>query len=144
MDHSTIETRYERILQDWGDDFTPLSKEAERRGAPRIPVSAKGVTAQFAELGIKIEIDVQTQDISTSGVCFLSERPFKAGGEFEISVSRVFSLHAVVVSCEMEETDANLMEVRYRVRCRFSNERQGMEMLVLAKETEAGELKSNG
>jgi hypothetical protein len=36
----------------------------------------------------------------------------------------------------MEETDATFMETRYRVRCRFEDEAQGMELLVLAKEHE--------
>lgn len=132
----SLEARYARILEEHADSVMTASGAAERRIAPRIAVNTSGVIASVAELGVKANIEVETRDISTSGVCFLSERPFKAGEECELSVGGAFSLTATVVSCEMEETDSNLLEMRYRVHCRFPDERHGMELLVLAKESE--------
>lgn len=134
MNDSDLERRYAQIL----DQFAGLAqgRQDERRKAPRVPVSTHEITAAVSDLGVRTLTQVQTKDISTSGLCFFAERPFPPDAEIELSVATVYSLSAIVVSCEIEETDASFLEVRYRVRCRFVNERQGMEVLVLAKESE--------
>lgn len=133
-DNSDVKRRYARIV-----DALPAvhpDGAGERRKAPRIPVTSASFTAAFTDVGVKTVAEVQAKDISMSGVCFFSDQPFPAGAEIELSIAKVFSLSAIVVSCDMEETDATFLEVRYRVRCRFENEKQGMELLVLAKEAE--------
>jgi hypothetical protein len=135
MDYSDLERRYTQIL----NTVPPGARQigtGERRKAPRVPVTSAPFTAAFTDLGVRTVMAVRTKDISTSGVCFFSEQPFPSGAEIDLTVANVFSLSAVVVSCEMEETDASFLEVRYCVRCQFVNERQGMEVLVLAKEIE--------
>jgi hypothetical protein len=136
IDNSGLKRRYTQIL-----DTLPAGGRAdgadERRNAPRVPVASTQFTAAFTDLGVKTLTEVRAKDISTTGVCFFSDQVFPSGAEIDLSVAKVFSLTAIVVSCEMEETDATFLEVRYRVRCRFVSEKQGMEILVLAKEAEA-------
>ncbi len=136
IDNSDLKRRYMQILDTLPAGGRPDGAD-ERRKAPRIPVTSTQFTAAFTDLGVKTLTEVLTKDISTTGVCFFSDQVFPSGAEIDLSVAKVFSLSAVVVSCEMEETDASFLEVRYRVRCRFVNEKQGMEVLVRAKEAEA-------
>ncbi len=142
MNYSDLERRYTQILGQMAMHGHPGGQD-ERRAAPRVPISSKQLTASVTDLGVKAVIDVQTRDMSTSGVCFFADRGFSSGAEIELSVAKVFSLSAIVVDCVMEETDASFLEVRYRVRCRFVNEKQGMEILVLAKEAETMALKDD-
>jgi hypothetical protein len=133
---SDLQDRYALILEQFAQELKAPPGAANRRAAPRVPLASREIHAVVSDLGLKADVGVETKDISTTGVCFFADRPFQIGSEVELTVSKVFSLTAAVVSCEMEETDANLLEVRYRVRCKFSDDRHGMELLVLAKESE--------
>jgi hypothetical protein len=115
----------------------PPRAAADRRGAPRLRILSRDVRAKLSDLGVSVDIAVDAKDISVTGVCFFTDRGFHTGSEVEVTVSKVFSLTATVLSCEMEETDPNLLEVRYRVRCRFTDEHQGIELLAMAKDTGA-------
>jgi len=131
-----LQDRYAPILEQPGHGMKLSKGATNRRGASRVRVASKEVHAVVCDLGVAADIGVETKDISTSGVCFFADRSFPAGMEMELKVSNVFSLTALVVSCEMEETDANLLEVRYRVHCKFRDGHDGMELLVLAKDAE--------
>ena len=131
MAKSRVTERYQEILAEAATE-SPQSAPAsalERRGAPRVSVTC-------GDVSVNLVCPVTTVDISTTGACFLSEQAFPVGSELTVTVAAAFSLVATVVGCEMEETDATFMETRYRVRCRFADEAQGMEVLVLAKEHE--------
>jgi hypothetical protein len=128
MPKTKVKERYARILAEAARrGARDLSDGADRRGAPRVPVTV-------GEMSVSQHDTVTTVDISISGVCFLSERPFTIGSDVELSVASAFSVSARVVGCVMEETDATFLETRYRIRCQFLDEEQGMEALVLAKE----------
>jgi hypothetical protein len=132
MPKPRVTQRYAQILAEAaqaGEKAAPTSA-MERRGAPRVPVTC-------GDVSVNLSYPVTTVDISTGGACFLSEQPFPVGTEISLAVASVFSLAATVVGCNMEESDAVFLEMRYRVRCRFSDEAQGMEVLVLAKERES-------
>jgi hypothetical protein len=85
---------------------------------------------------VNTQVPVSPVDISSTGACFYAERAFPAGTPIEISVASVFTVPALVVDCEMEESGSDFLEVHYRVRCRFADEEQGLELLVVAKERE--------
>ncbi len=68
---------------------------------------------------IDVQLQVSVIDISRSGVCFFTNVRFQPGHRFSFSLGDVFAVVAEVVDCNAEETDSGLMEVRYRVRCRF-------------------------
>lgn len=139
MQTPDLEDRYAQILERFAQEAGLMGKASDRRHAPRIPVASRHLTAAVAEKGVRTDIDVLTKDISMSGVCFYADRPFELGVEIELAVAKVFSLTASVVSCEMEETDSTMLEVRYRVRCQFLDEHHGMELMVIAKEAEMRE-----
>jgi hypothetical protein len=132
MAKSKLTDRYAEILAEAARARDARPGDVERRGAPRVPV----VTG---ELAVNRQHPVTTVDISISGVCFLSELPFAVGSDLDLSLAGVFSVSARVVGCEMEESDATFLETRYRVRCRFADEEQGMEVLVLTKEQRAAD-----
>jgi hypothetical protein len=131
-----LQDRYALILEQFAQEMRSPPGARNRRAAPRVPVTTKDIHAVVSDLGVTADVGVETKDISTTGVCFFADRPFQIGTEVDLRVSKVFSLTAAVVSCEMEETDANLLEVRYRVCCKFCDPHHGMELLVLAKESE--------
>ena len=131
MANRKVTDRYARILAEAARRGALVESGAiERRGAPRVPV-LDGV------MSVNRQYPVTAVDISISGMCFLSEIPFAVGGEIELSVASTFFISATVVGCAMEESDAMFLETRYRVRCHFVDEDQGMEVLVLTKERDA-------
>lgn len=129
MSKPQVTERYAQILAETQSAEPAPAATMERRNAPRVSVVC-------GDVAVNATFPVTTIDISTTGASFLSEQPFKAGNEISLSVAKVFSLEATVVGCEMEETDSTFMETRYRVRCKFTDETAGMELLVLSKEYE--------
>ena len=85
---------------------------------------------------VRLEPDFNLVDISATGLAFLSERPFPVGERLAIIVRGVVTFQVRVLNCPMVEVDANLMELRYRVQCAFSNEMDGKQLVLLLKEYE--------
>lgn len=131
MEKSETQERYLRILAGVAESETRHRRTGgeERRGASRVSVIS-------GEMAVNMQVPVSPVDISATGACFYAERPFPAGTTIEVSVASVFTVSATVVDCEMEETGSDFLEVHYRVRARFADPEQGMELLVLAKDRE--------
>ncbi len=73
-------------------------------------------------------------NISIGGISFYSDIPFDEGTKLLMSALGMIALEVDVLDCEMEETDADLMEFRYRVRARFGPHVNGYQVYVLARE----------
>lgn len=131
MDTRNLRERYEQILADEGEHVAraALASGAERRGAPRVAVVC-------ADMSVNTQVPVSAINLSASGACFFAEHPFPAGSQIELSIGTAFTVQAAVVNCVMEETGSDLLEVHYRVHCRFAGEADGRSLLVLAKDRE--------
>jgi hypothetical protein len=131
MDKVDVQHRYREILAEETELHgpAPTSGGAERRGAPRVSV----VTG---DMSVNLEIPVIPVNLSVSGACFFAERPFTLGAQIDVSIAAAFTLKATVVNCAMEESSSEFLEVHYRVHCKFADEDQGLELLVLAKNHE--------
>ena len=132
MDKQDTQAKYEQILVQEAEQRAGEEAKggAERRGAPRVSVVC-------GDMAVNFQVPVSPVNLSTTGACFFAERPLPVGSPIEISVATVFSLKATVVNCVMEESSSELMEFHYRVHCRFDDEAEGLELLVLAKERES-------
>jgi hypothetical protein len=73
-------------------------------------------------------------NISIGGLAFHSDLFFEPGTKLLMSALGMIALDVEVLSCEMEETDADLMECRYRVRAKFGSHVNGYQVYVLARE----------
>ena len=73
-------------------------------------------------------------NISIGGVAFHSEVYFEPGTKLLMSALGMIALDVEVLSCDMEETNADLMEYQYRVRAKFSSHVNGYQVYVLARE----------
>jgi len=89
-----------------------LTGGGEKRQHPRFVLHSTQVWST-------VERSYPVVDKSLTGVCFLSAYPFPVGDLVKISMRRFFMVEALVVACEIEETEPVYLEYRYKVRCRF-------------------------
>ena len=84
-----------------------------------------------AESFINVRVDPRFHllDVSESGLSFYSEVPFESGRRLEINCDEFQSVTCEVVDCQMEETDADLLEAAYRIRCRMRDLDAGRRMV---------------
>jgi PilZ domain len=73
-------------------------------------------------------------NISIGGLAFHSDLFFEPGTKLLMSALGMIALDVEVLSCDMEETDADLMECQYRVRAKFGSHVNGYQVYVLARE----------
>ena len=123
-------------MEDQEERYHALLKEAEgtgkiefggvdlgRRNHPRLKI-------EDTEMQVDISLTVSVINISLSGVCFFSTMRFKPGQTFDFKVGSVFSVQAEVKYCEMVETDAASMEVRFQVLCEFVEQEMDLHSLL--------------
>jgi PilZ domain len=81
-------------------------------------------------------------NISIGGLAFHSDIFFEPGTKLLMSALGMIALDVEVLSCDMEETDADLMECKYRVRAKFGSHVNGYQVYVLAREMHLQNVKS--
>lgn len=103
--------------------------KAERRAEPRY--SFMPDSKIYAHMGPRA---FQILNISVGGLAFHSDVYFEPGQKLLMSALGMIALDVEVLSCEMEETDTDLMECKYRVRAKFGSHVNGYQVYVLARE----------
>ena len=73
-------------------------------------------------------------NISIGGLAFHSDIYFEPGTKLLMSALGMIALDVEVLSGDREETDAALMECKYRVRAKFGPRVNGYQVYVLARE----------
>jgi len=106
-----------------------LPAHQERRMDPRY--TFKEGAEIYAHLGPRA---FRILNISVGGVAFYSDVYFEPGTRILLSALGMIALDVEVLSCDMEEIDADLMEYQYRVRCSFGPRVNGYQVYVLARE----------
>lgn len=84
----------------------------ETRRAPRILPA--GLTAWIGH-----SPGLHLIDIGDDALEFYADRHFEPGWPLAVQVDTAAPIATEVLSCQLEETDPGLLEVRYRVRCRI-------------------------
>lgn len=107
----------------------PESATSERRTEPRY--AFEGESKIYAHLGPKA---FPILNISIGGLAFYSDFYFDPGTKLLMSALGMIALDVEVLSCEMEEVDAVMMEYKYRVRAKFGPRVNGYQVYVLARE----------
>jgi PilZ domain len=87
-------------------------------------------------IAVRVEPQFRLVDISAAGVAFLSDLGFRKGAVLHVILKEALAFQARVVDCQVVETDAAMLELRYRVQCRFDDLTNGKQFLVLMKDME--------
>lgn len=139
MSDANWKEAYEELLRQEKEekDGGESSGEDERRKQPRFRIKSGYVW-------IKIQPRFFVVDVSVSGISLLSDYPFEIGEELSITLGKALNIVSVVNECVLVRSDEAFLENKYLVRCAFENEAQGMEFLVMIKETDELDLEIGG
>jgi hypothetical protein len=75
-------------------------------------------------------------DKSLTGLAFYASTPFPVGKPVRISLRQFFVVEAMVVGCEMVETEPLFLNCQYKVRCRFQNLDPALVQVMVALDME--------
>lgn len=102
----------------------------ERRRHPRFRVRPNRLPQPLSPWRLAI-------DVSPNGIAFYADQPTDAGHTVRIELGGTLAVDADVVACQEVPLESLHDPTRYRVRCRFTDEEQGLRMLLAIKELEA-------
>jgi hypothetical protein len=119
--------RYEHSLREL-PSFPPgmPTPRAERRHYPRIQFPRGSTICVHGDAE-----EHEIHDLSAGGLSFFSHLRVAPGKAVTLSAKGILSLQVIVIGCELEEADADLMEYRYRVRAEFTPDVDGFQAFVL-------------
>ncbi|MDH4248170.1 MAG: PilZ domain-containing protein [Deltaproteobacteria bacterium] len=106
-----------------------LPDEKDRREEPRYAFDDNSKI--YAHLGPRA---FRILNISVGGVAFFSDMYFAPGTKLLMSALGMIALDVEVLNCDIEETNSDLMEFKYRVRAKFGPRVNGYQVYVLARE----------
>jgi hypothetical protein len=99
----------------------------ERREYPRFQLRSQDIATPGTT-------PVEVHDISVSGLAFRGDRTYFRSRPLTFSLARVFSAETDVLGCELVANAYSREIPTYRVRCRFRDDEQGLQFLMLALE----------
>jgi c-di-GMP-binding flagellar brake protein YcgR len=121
---------YENLIRKMGLTVAPgPATGKDRREHPRVTLP-RGAAIYAHGSPQRFEI----HDLSAGGLSFYSDHHIQAGSRLILSALGLLALEVDVVGCDMEEVDPNLMDFRYRVRCKFAEKVNGFQAFILARE----------
>jgi hypothetical protein len=130
MAETDLEQAYERLLaraRGRGELLDEASGKEQRRH-PRMRIRVNHLPQRMSPWPLAV-------DISLSGMAFYTDEPCEAGRMVNISLGTEVTVAAEVLACH--EVPLLQEPSRFRVRCRFADDAQGLRMLVAVKEMEA-------
>ncbi|MBI3993669.1 MAG: PilZ domain-containing protein [Candidatus Lambdaproteobacteria bacterium] len=101
----------------------------ERRSNPRVRVHPDRLAQPLSPWRVAV-------DISANGISFYADERPAAGQPITIALGNLVEAQADVLACQEVPLQVLHDPARYRVRCRFADEEQGLRMLVAIKEME--------
>jgi hypothetical protein len=128
---SDLHEEYARILEESRrrGDVVSSGAESDRRIHPRLAV-------QSTDLWISSVPEFSLVDLSASGVALMANYPLQPDETITISLGTVLSIEASVVNCQLVESPTDYSDAVFRIQCRFTQELQGMELVVQVKRRE--------
>ena len=122
---------YRRLLEECQKRGEVLDEPggSERRRNPRVRVHPNKLAQPLSPWPVVV-------DISATGISFYADEAPDAGRSIKVALGNLLEAQADVLACQ--EVPLQLMHdpARYRVRCQFADEEQGLRMLVAIKEME--------
>lgn len=118
------------------EDIPLATGGAERREEPRYNFMPDSLI--YAHMGPRA---FKILNISVGGLAFYSDLAFAPGTKLLMSALGMIALDVEVLFCDMEETDSDLMEYRYRIRAQFGAHVNGYQVYVLAREMHLQQMK---
>jgi PilZ domain len=103
--------------------------ELERRQCPRFHVCT-------SDLWINQVPEFAVLDLSATGIAISSTYPLERGTCIEVTLCDGITVQAEVIGCRLVDSPTQYYPADFRIQCRFSEPRQGMELLVRAKQRE--------
>ena len=132
MTFRKIEEEYrlfmEQIIDSEGFDFE--AGEVQRRKHHRFK-------AQSGTCFAYIDSQYNLIDISASGLCFVSNQLHQIGERFTIGFENLMEIESEVVFCREVKPEPDSIEDIFRVHCKFSEENQGMQILMMLNEKDS-------
>ena len=99
----------------------------ERRRSPRFKID-------YGNIAIPVTRPYSVENVSKTGIAFLSTFPFQTGEPLLIRLENTNDLRGRVHSCEFVEGNDMFMEHFYRVVMEFQNPIHGKQAVVMLKE----------
>lgn len=130
MTQTDLAEAYERLLErarSCGELLDETTGKEQRRH-PRMRIRVNRLPQRMSPWPLAV-------DISLSGMAFDTDAPCEAGRAVTIALGPDISAAAEVLACQ--EVPVLHEPARYRVRCRFADDDQGLRMLVAVKEMES-------
>jgi hypothetical protein len=127
----TLAQSYQHVLEQCRSQGDVLAEAAgqEQRGHPRLRVHPARLAQPLSPWKLAV-------DISATGMAFFVEKPPALKSPIRIALGDQLEAEADVLACQEVPLDVLQDPPRYRVRCRFTDEEQGLRMLVAIKEME--------
>jgi PilZ domain len=129
MGQWNLEREYELLIEEGlaNGEITVRKDGPDLRAEPRFRLRGSRVA-------VRVEPQLKVVDLSAAGIAFLSEQPFNPGDVLHVIIKDTLAIQARVVGCQLVETDPALLELHYRVHCRFNDVSNGKQLLLLMKE----------
>lgn len=128
---TTLAESYERLLQECRSrgELLGAIEGDDRRRHPRVRVRPDRLPQPLSPWRLAV-------DISATGMAFFADEPCDAGRPIRIALGEHLAVDADVLACQEVPLEVLHDPTRYRVRCRFTDEQQGLRMLLAVKEME--------
>ncbi len=125
MLHDSILNEFAQIVEQSRrrGELTDMPREDERRGFPRLRVSSP-------DLWIDTVVRFSVIDMSPSGTAMHTSHPVQLDEVLKFALGPIRGADAQVIACELEQEPTEVLDARYRVRCKFTDLREGMELIV--------------
>lgn len=129
MTFGKFEEEYRLLMEQIIDseEFGVEAGEVQRRKHPRFKTQSG---TGFAYINSQYNLI----DISASGLAFVSNQRHRMGERIKMDFENFMEIEAEVVSCSQIEPEPDSIEDIFRVHCKFSEENQGMKILMMLNE----------
>ena len=132
MTFGKVEEEYRLFMEQIreSEEFDVEAGEVQNRKHPRLKTQSGTC---FAYINSKFNLI----DISASGLAFSSNRPHQIGERIKMDFEKSMEIEAEVVYCRQVEPEPDSIEDIFKVHCKFNEENQGMEVLMMLNEKES-------
>lgn len=132
MTFQNVEEEYRLFMEQIAESegFDVEAGKVQNRKHPRLKTQSGTC---FAYINSKFNLI----DISASGLAFASNQPHQIGERIKMDFEKSMEIEAEVVYCRQAESEPDSIEDIFKVHCKFSEENQGMQILMMLNEKDS-------
>ena len=129
MSNDIWKKEYDRLLQEGRQNNEVIEADdlSGNRENPRFGLSN-------AHVWIRVPTRFDLIEVSITGISFFSNMAFGVDELVMLTLDKAFVIEAQVKECVLVESNSDMLEVRYRIGCLFTDSSHGMQLLVMLKE----------